>query len=368
MSGLNDLLYKETYGERDIETLLSLRTPEDVEKLRARANEVLGEYVGDSVYYRGIVEFSNICALDCHYCGIRKSNKQVERYSLDRDTVVSSALWCAGQGYGSVVLQSGERRDPAFIDYVEDLICEIKRITVSDKLPEGVGITLSVGEQSLETYRRFFAAGAHRYLLRIETTDEALYQSLHPASQKLEERKLCLGFLKEAGFQVGSGVMIGSPGQTTAMLARDILFFKEQDIDMIGMGPYLVHNQSPMASKGQMEKSELLQLSLNMIAVCRIVLKDVNIAATTALQAVVSDGRERGLSYGANVTMPNITPTEVRSSYKLYEGKPCMDEGRQECRSCLLGRVRSIGRDVAFDQWGDSKHFAARKTGTARTV
>ncbi|MBB6481593.1 [FeFe] hydrogenase H-cluster radical SAM maturase HydE [Spirochaeta isovalerica] len=361
MSDLNDLLYKKNYTVQDIEKLLSLRNTEDVERLKNRANEILNSHIGDSVYYRGIVEFSNICALDCHYCGIRKSNKQVDRYSLDRETVVSSAKWCADQGYGSVVLQSGERRDPAFVDYVEDLIREIKKETRSEKLPEGVGITLSVGEQSLETYRRFFAAGAHRYLLRIETTNEELYQSLHPASQKLEERILCLDYLKEAGFQVGTGVMIGSPGQTTAMLARDILFFKEKDIDMIGMGPYLVHNQTPMASEGQMEKDELLQLSLNMIAVCRIVLKDVNIAATTALQAVVPDGRERGLSYGANVTMPNITPTEVRSSYKLYEGKPCMDEGRQECKSCLLGRVRSIGRDVAFDQWGDSKHYAARK-------
>jgi len=368
LSSLKEILYKENYSERDIETLLTLNKPDEIERLRQRANEVLNLHVGDAVYYRGIVEFSNICALDCHYCGIRRSNGLVERYSLDRDTVISSAKWCAEQGYGSVVLQSGERRDPAFVDYVEDLMREIKRTTVSEKLPRGVGITLSVGEQSLETYRRFYAAGAHRYLLRIETTDEELYQTLHPSSQRLEERKLCLDYLKETGFQVGTGVMIGSPGQSTAMLARDVLFFRERDIDMIGMGPYLVHNQTPMALKGQMEKEKLLQLSLNMIAVCRIVLKDVNIAATTALQAVVSDGRERGLSYGANVTMPNITPTEVRSSYKLYEGKPCMDEGRLECKSCLLGRVRSIGRDVAFDQWGDSKHFAVRTAGRKVSV
>jgi len=368
LSSLKEILYKEKYTERDIETLLSLKNPEEIEMLRQRANEVLNLHVGDSVYYRGIIEFSNLCALDCHYCGIRKSNRQVDRYSLDRETVISSAKWCAEQGYGSVVLQSGERRDPAFVDFVEDLIREIKRTTVSGKLPNGVGITLSVGEQSFETYKRFFEAGAHRYLLRIETTDEELYQTLHPASQKLEDRILCLDYLKEAGFQVGTGVMIGSPGQKTAMLARDILFFRDRDIDMIGMGPYLVHNQTPMASKGQMDKEDLLQLSLNMIAVCRIVLKDVNIAATTALQAVVPDGRERGLSYGANVTMPNITPTEVRSSYKLYEGKPCMDEGRQECKSCLLGRVRSIGRDVAFDQWGDSKHYAIRRAGKRASV
>lgn len=361
MNQLNRLLYKNDYTLEDIESLLSLRDSEDIKLLQNRANEVLNQYVGDSVYYRGIVEFSNICSLDCYYCGIRKSNKEVSRYTLSREDIISSAKWCADQGYGSVVLQSGERSDDNFIEFVEDIIKEIKRVTVSDKLPRGVGITLSVGEHSRETYRRFFDAGAHRYLLRIETTNDKLYKDLHPEVQTLTERKECLEYLRDSGFQVGTGVMIGIPGQTVRMLAEDILFFKEQDIDMIGMGPYLVHNQTPMAEKSQMEKEPLLQLALNMIAVCRIVLKDVNIAATTALQAVVPDGRERGLSYGANVTMPNITPTEVRSSYKLYEGKPCMDEGRQECKSCLLGRVRSVGRDVAFDEWGDSMHFAERK-------
>ncbi len=361
MADLKQLLYKDNYAVEDIEYLLSLTDKEDIKQLHDRANEVLGEYTGDSVYYRGIIEFSNICSLDCYYCGIRKSNKNVGRYSLPKEDIISSAKWCADQGYGSVVLQSGERHDSGFIDFVEDIIREIKKVTVSEKLPQGVGITLSVGEHTKETYERFFKAGAHRYLLRIETTNDGLYRELHPEVQKLNERKECLHFLRESGFQVGTGVMIGIPGQTKRMLAEDILFFKKQDIDMIGMGPYLTHNQTPMAEKKQMEKDALLQLSLNMIALCRIVLKDINIAATTALQAVVPDGRERGLSYGANVTMPNITPTEVRSSYKLYEGKPCMDEGRQECKSCLLGRVRSVGREVAFDQWGDSKHFAARK-------
>jgi biotin synthase len=360
MTELKELLYKNEYTASDIENLLFLSEKEDIRLLQNRANEVLNQYVGDSVYYRGIVEFSNICFLDCYYCGIRKSNNNVDRYTLPKEDIISSAKWCADQGYGSVVLQSGERHDEFFINFVEDLIKEIKKVTISEKLPHGVGITLSVGEHNKETYERFFNAGAHRYLLRIETTNDELYRELHPEVQKLEERKECLNSLRECGYQVGTGVMIGLPGQSVQMLAEDILFFKEQNIDMIGMGPYLVHNETPMAGKSQMDRDPLLQLSLNMIAVCRIILKDVNIAATTALQAVVPDGRERGLSYGANVTMPNITPTEVRSSYKLYEGKPCMDEGRQECKSCLLGRVHSIGRDVAFDQWGDSKHFAAR--------
>jgi len=360
LANLKQLLYKDQLTVDEIETLLSLTDKSEVKLLQDRANEVLAQYVGDSVYYRGIVEFSNICTLDCYYCGIRKSNDEVGRYTLNKEDIITSAVWCAEQGYGSVVLQSGERSDDNFITFVEEIIGEIKAATISEKLPNGVGITLSVGEQSRDVYERFFKAGAHRYLLRIETTNDKLYRELHPELQNLEERKECLEFLKDSGFQVGTGVMIGIPGQTARMLAEDILFFKERDIDMIGMGPYLVHNQTPMAQKSQMDKDPLLQLSLNMIALCRIVLKDVNIAATTALQAVVPDGRERGLSYGANVTMPNITPTEVRSSYKLYEGKPCMDESRQECKSCLLGRVRSVGRDVAFDQWGDSRHFASR--------
>lgn len=360
MLNLKQLLLKSDYRAEELEYLLSLTDTHEIKQLQDRANEVLRDSVGDSVYYRGIVEFSNICSLDCYYCGIRKSNSKVGRYMLAKDDIISSAKWCAEQGYGSVVLQSGERRDEAFINFVEEVIADIKKETVSAKLPQGVGITLGVGEQSRETYNRFYKAGAHRYLLRIETTNDQLYAQLHPESQRLEERKECLDFLKECGYQVGTGVMIGIPGQTIGMLAEDILFFKERDIDMIGMGPYLVHNQTPMAEKSQMDRDPLLQLSLNMIAVCRLVLQDVNIAATTALQAVVSDGRERGLSYGANVTMPNVTPAEVRSGYKLYEGKPCMDEGRNECKSCLLGRVRSIGRDVAFDEWGDSKHFFQR--------
>ncbi|MCP4123358.1 MAG: radical SAM protein, partial [Bacteroidetes bacterium] len=230
--------------------------------------------------------------------------KEVGRYTLPREEIVQSAIWCAEQGYGSVVLQSGERRDPQFVDFVENVIKEIKEKTISEKLPDGVGITLSVGEHDKESYERFFKAGAHRYLLRIETTDNKLFKELHPEIQKLEKRKECLDYIEECGFQVGTGVMIGIPGQTIRMLAEDVLFFMDKDIDMIGMGPYIVHNQTPMASKSMMDKDPLLQLSLNMIAVCRIVLKDINIAATTALQAIIHDGRERGLSYGANVTMP----------------------------------------------------------------
>lgn len=354
---LDLILNKSEFSKDDIIFLLSLTDKDDCEKLRQKAFNLCSKISGDEVYYRGIVEFSNICSLDCNYCGIRKSNKNVERYFLTKEEIVDAALWCGEVGYGSAVLQSGERQDENFVSFVEDTLKEIKSKSKSDKLPNGLGITLSVGEQSEESYRRFFKAGAHRYLLRIETTNEDLFQKLHPQNQILSERKECLSRLKRVGFQVGTGVMIGIPGQTTDMLADDILFFKEQDIDMIGMGPYIVHEDSPMKELGMMDEDKLLQLSFNMIAVTRLVLKDVNIAATTALQALIPNGREIGISYGANVTMPNLTPREVRKNYQLYEGKPCIEEGRSDCRSCLQRRVESVGRVVGWDKWGDSLHF-----------
>lgn len=351
---------RNAYTESDIESMLQA-SGTDQERLRQHAIEVMHREVGDLVYYRGIIEFSNICSSDCYYCGIRKSNRKVSsRYELSEQQIVSTALWCAEQGYGSVVLQSGERRDPRFLDLVERVIRQIKVRSVSEALPRGLGITLSIGEQSLETYQRLYDAGAHRYLLRIETTDERLFSEIHPRQQRIETRLQALKDLSAAGYQVGTGVMIGLPGQSLRSLAQDILFFRDSDIDMIGMGPYIVHPDSAMAERGMIDRQELLGLSFNMIAATRIVLQDVNIAATTALQALVPDGREQGLSYGANVTMPNLTPTEVRPGYQLYAGKPCLDESKQECRGCLLRRIRSIGRDVGFDMWGDAPHASGR--------
>jgi len=357
MNKLEDLLKQETFTDEEIAYLLGLTDTEECNKLRTAAYDLTTELLGTEVYYRGIVEFSNLCELDCHYCGIRNGNDEVERYSLTQEQVVDAALWCGEVGYGSTVLQSGERHSPEYIDFVESCIREIKTKSVSETLPEGLGITLSVGEQTLETYKRFHEAGAHRYLLRIETTNPELYAKIHPADQKLEERKKCLGYLREAGFQVGTGVMIGIPGQTIDMLVQDIRFFQSMDIDMIGMGPYISHHQSCMYDKSMMDVEPLLQLAFNMIAVVRLVLRDVNIAATTALQALLKNGREVGISYGANITMPNLTPREVRPSYQLYEGKPCIDEGRADCRGCLQKRVESVGRTVGWNKWGDSKHY-----------
>jgi biotin synthase len=345
-----------TPDRQEIIQLLSLESPEKIEMLRCSAEKVLLKLRGEKVFFRGLIEFSNICHCDCYYCGIRKSNTSIERYTLSKEQIVASALWCGEQGYGSVVLQSGERNDPAFIDFIEDCIHSIKKGSRSPELPKGVGITLSCGEQSVETYKRWFDAGAHRYLIRIEASNPALYGSLHPQSQPLQPRIDCLKALKKIGYKVGTGVMIGLPGQTLENLADDILFFKQTGADMIGMGPYIVHHATPMANYKEeiaRQSENIFQMSQKMIAVTRLTLKDVNIAASTALQAMKEDGRETGLTFGANVIMPQVTPVEVRKNYLLYEGKPCLDENAEQCRTCLSLRVASVGRTIGYNIWGD---------------
>lgn len=345
---------------------MSLRDAKEVEAVRSRAEHILLDHCGRDVYYRGLIEFSNSCACDCLYCGIRRSNSAVKRYTLSMQEIVNQARWCASQGYGSLVLQSGERNDSRFVEFVVDAVKEIKKRTRGEKLPDGLGITLCVGEQTTETYRRFFDAGAHRYLLRIETSSPRLFRQWHPPGQTLENRLRCLESLKTIGFQVGTGVMIGVPGQTISELAEDICFFRNMDVDMIGMGPFIIHNQTPLAScqnQHQLSREETVSLALRMIAVTRIVLKDVNIAATTALQALDPVGREKGLRHGANVIMPQLTPTERRKDYLLYEGKPCLDETAGQCKNCLQTRLSSVDRTVGYDKWGDSIHWS-RRTGT----
>lgn len=357
---LDTLLEQTEFSHKDIVALLTLEHPDEVERLRLAAEAITFQYCSNLVYYRGIVEFSNACALDCHYCGIRRSNTKVERFTLTKEEIVDAALWCAREGYGSVVLQSGERTDSAFIDFVEDIVRTIKTDSISETLPQGLGITLCVGEQTPGIYKRLFDAGAHRYLLRIETTDPDLFRKIHPDNQSLEARLACLKSLQDIGYQVGTGVMIGLPEQSLDMLARDVAFFRDFSIDMIGMGPYIRSEDTPLPGSQALDKSASFKLGLKMIAVTRLVCRDINIAATTALQALEPNGREQGITFGANVTMPNLTPTEVRKDYQLYEGKPCINEGKGECRNCLLNRVQSVGREVGFNAWGDSRHFAER--------
>lgn len=346
-------------SQTEIEFLLNLKEPEDMQRLFTTAYAVKAEKIGKTAWFRGIVEFSNICSKDCFYCGIRRSNSNIQRFAIPEEDIVKSAVWAWQQNYGSAVLQSGERYDAEFVDMVERILLAIKQQTNGE-----LGITLSLGEQSEETYRRWFAAGAHRYLLRIETSNAELYSKLHPADHDFKKRLECLNRLRRCGYQVGTGVMIGLPFQTIAHLAEDILFFKKIDIDMIGMGPFIYHKDTPLAQYQKefgLPDDQLLNLGLRMIAVTRLVLRDVNIAATTALQALKENGRELGLLAGANVIMPNTTDTQYRESYKLYENKPCTDENASMCRGCLQKRIEGIGETIGFGKWGDSPHFAARK-------
>lgn len=335
---------------QDLISLLSLSKPLELQELYAKAYAVKKQHVGTTVYFRGIIEFSNICTKDCFYCGIRRSNRQLTRYLMNTQEILTAAEWAHQHKYGSIVLQSGERQDAEYTSLIEELIHEIRRRTNGE-----LGLTLSLGEQTLETYERWYKAGAHRYLLRIETSNKDLYRQLHPADHLFEERLACLRFLKDIGYQTGTGVMIGLPGQTAADLADDILFFKTMDVDMIGMGPWIPHEDSPLSSENYSRQAQL-ELGLKMIAATRLYLKNVNIASTTALQALSNTGRELGLQAGANIIMPNITPTKYRGNYQLYNGKPCLDDEAEHCQSCLEKRIRSIGETIGYGQWGDSPH------------
>ncbi|GAA0554445.1 biotin synthase [Rhizomicrobium palustre] len=358
-----ELAAKPELTRADLIKLLSAKAEDEIEAVRAEAERVLLAECGNGVYLRGLVEASNACACDCLYCGIRKSNREVNRYTLSLEDILSCARQCAEMGYGSMVIQSGERADKKFIDLIEEAVRRIRIETVSEKQPEGLGITLCIGQQTKETYQRLYAAGAHRYLLRIESTNPKLFAAIHPAEQSFESRVECLKLLREVGYQVGTGVMIGLPGQTLEDLADDILFFSTLDIDMIGMGPFIPHAGTPLGDLPCPDVAERLRLAFLMIAVTRLKLRDVNIAATTALQALDPIGREKGLRFGANVIMPQMSPTEVRADYQLYPGKPCIDENAKDCQSCLNMRVEFAGRKIGLYAWGDSLHARKRQTG-----
>ena len=323
------------------------------------AARVKREHVGDLVYFRGLIEFSNNCRKNCLYCGIRSGNRKVKRFNLFDEEIVSAAIFANDNGYGSIVLQSGEIHGKMFTKRIESLLKKIHAAT-NDRLR----ITLSCGEQEKDVYRRWFESGAKRYLMRIETSNQDLYARLHPNDQRHSFRKRldCLNILKETGYQTGTGVMIGLPFQTPGDLADDLLFLKNNDIVMIGMGPYLEQADTPL----YMYRSQLLplaerfDLTLKMIAILRIMMKDVNIAATTALQTIDKLGREKAIMAGANVIMPNITPGMYRNDYSLYDNKPCTDENPEDCRTCLEARIALTGNNIAFGEWGDSAHFKNR--------
>ncbi|HOV93103.1 MAG TPA: [FeFe] hydrogenase H-cluster radical SAM maturase HydE [Candidatus Kapabacteria bacterium] len=361
---IDEILNKNELTHEDLVEILKIQDKKELEQLRLRAYKIMQENVGDLVYVRGLIEFSNYCINDCYYCGIRKSNSKVKRYTLQKEEIIESALWAAQSGYGSIVLQSGERRDENFVNFVIDLIYEIKEKTKSDILPDGVGITVCIGELSYNQYQQIFKAGGHRYLLRIETTNPELFRKIHPENQRIETRMECLEMLNDIGFHLGTGVMIGLPEQTYEDLAGDIEFFKKYDCDMIGMGPYIIHLDTPMAEWKDYyfnNQEDIYLLSLKMIAATRLYLKDVNIAATTALETIYPNGRQQGLLYGANVIMPSMTPKKFSIEYLLYNGKPISEDNNYDYLQYVKSQVNSLNREIGFNSWGDSKHYLKKK-------
>jgi biotin synthase len=353
-----DMIQKTSYSREDIIAMLTA-SGNNEKMLFAKAKEVKELEIGKKVYYRGLVEFSNICSKNCLYCGIRKSNSNIERFNLSDEQIIAAADFAFKNNYGSFVMQSGELQSLFVTERIENILKEIKKST-NGKL----GITLSLGEQSDETYQRWFNAGAHRYLLRIESSNRELYQKLHPNDEnhRFEKRLECLYSLRKIGYQVGTGVMIALPFQTIEHLADDILFMRDFDVDMVGMGPYIEHPDTPFYQYKEelLPLKERFQLALRMIATLRIVMRDINIAAATALQAIDPLGREKGVKAGANIIMPNITPGKYRNSYKLYENKPCVDEEPGDCVQCLDARIQLADAQIGYGEWGDSKHHARR--------
>lgn len=327
----------------DIELKALIEGEYDDEMLFTAADEVRRRYYGDEVFLRGLIEFTNYCKNDCYYCGIRRSNRQAERYRLTKEDIMDCCHEGYELGYRTFVLQGGED-----MYYTDNMICEIIS-EIHSKYPD-CAVTLSIGEKSRESYKQYFDAGAERYLLRHETANEAHYKMLHPEKMSSENRKRCLYQLKEIGYKVGTGFMVGSPFQTTEHLIEDLRFIQKLKPDMIGIGPYITHRQTPFYGY----PSGSLELTLRMIAILRLMFPYALIPATTALGTIDGTGREKGLKAGANVVMPNLSPVRVRKQYDLYDNKICTGEESAQCRGCLERRVNSVGYRIVNSR-GDVK-------------
>ena len=297
------------------------------------ADKTREEYVGDEVHLRGLIEFSNICKRQCKYCGLRCEDKFIDRYRISKENIISYAEHAVNMGYKTIVLQSGEDEY-----YNTDLMCEI--IEGIKKL--GVALTLSIGEKTYEEYKAFKEAGADRYLIRIETTDKTLYNQMHP-NMDFYNRVRCLKDLGRLGYEVGTGCLVGLPNQTIESLADDILFFKEINADMVGIGPFIPHPHTPLKDSA----TGSFTLALKVMALTRILLKDINIPATTAMETLNPNGRIIALQSGANVVMPNVTTTEYRAKYEIYPNKICINENPDKCQGCISAKIQSIGRTVS---------------------
>lgn len=310
--------------------------------VRRRADAVRQAVFGDRIFIRGLIEFTSFCRNDCLYCGLRKSNREAERYRLDADTILACCRLGYALGFRTFVLQGGE--DMYFTrDRMTDIIRRIK-----SEFPD-CALTLSVGERDEADYRAWFEAGADRYLLRHETADEAHYRRLHPENLSLARRKECLRALRRIGYQTGCGIMVGSPGQTPACLAEDMAFMEELRPHMIGIGPFIPQHATPLAE----EKPGTLEDTLFLLSVLRLTFPKALLPATTALGTIHPRGRELGIQSGANVVMPNLSPSDVRKKYLLYDNKICTGDEAAECLNCLKLRMASIGCRLAVDR-GDA--------------
>ena len=316
-----------------------IESPDCGEALRTAADEVRREHYGDAVFLRGLIEFTNYCKNNCYYCGLRAGNRSVSRYRLSKEEILACCAEGHALGYRTFVLQGGE--DPY---YTDDLICEIVA-SIRGAYPD-CAITLSIGEKPRESYRRYFDAGANRYLLRHETANPAHYARLHPENMSAENRRRCLWALKEIGYQVGSGFMVGSPYQTVDDIIADLRFLQELQPDMIGIGPYITHRDTPFAAM----PSGSPELTLRLLSILRLMFPYALLPATTALGTLLPDGRERGLKAGANVVMPNLSPVAVRKKYAIYDNKICTGEESAQCRNCLEMRVEAAGYRIVTDR------------------
>lgn len=311
-------------------------------RLRQEAVRLRQQHYGNKVYTRGLIEFTNYCKNNCYYCGIRRGNKNASRYRMTLEEILACCENGYGLGFRTFVLQGGE--DPYFTD---ERMVEIIR-AIKAGYPD-CALTLSIGEKSYESYKAFKEVGADRYLLRHETASEGLYQSLHPAEMKLSKRMECLYHLKELGYQVGAGFMVGSPGQTLGDLAEDLIFLKELQPQMVGIGPFIPHHDTQFAD----EAAGSVEMTLFLLSIIRILLPKVLLPATTALGTMDARGREKGLCAGANVVMPNLSPVKNRKLYDLYDNKICTGEEAAECRGCLSRRVESVGYRLVVEK-GDA--------------
>lgn len=297
------------------------------------ADSVRKKYVSDEVHLRGLIEFSNYCKQNCLYCGLRRDNKHLNRYRLTEEQIIEFAKKASELGYKTVVLQSGE--DPYYtVDKMKYIISEIKKFDLA--------ITLSIGEKAFEEYKAYKEAGADRYLIRIETTDKNLYKNLDP-DMDWQNRLNCLENLKKLGYEVGTGCLVGLPEQTIESLADDILFFKEINADMIGVGPFIPNENTPLKDS----KGGTFELALKVMAITRLLLPDVNIPATTAMETLNPNGRIIALQSGANVVMPNVTQGDYRKFYEIYPGKICVNDTPDKCRGCITGKINSIKRSIS---------------------